>query len=99
MSGLIAPGTEIVERVRQLVEAFQHERSTLRGLVNGLDLVLEEERGTHDPAWLAELRAIWGQLEIALALADDEGRTALTEEEAGVVDQAIKSLVAKLEPY
>ncbi|ARG60078.1 hypothetical protein PJK45_05030 [Mycobacterium kansasii] len=52
-----------------------------------------------DPSWTSSLLRLWGQLEIIYALALDEERFRLTEEEEVYVRGVIAELVAELQGY
>ncbi|VBA45767.1 hypothetical protein LAUMK13_05524 [Mycobacterium innocens] len=52
-----------------------------------------------DPSWTSSLLRLWGQLEIIYALALDEERFRLTEEEEVYARGVIDELIAELQGY
>jgi len=79
--GLIAKALDAYERGVGLARLVADVES-------GIDALFD----VADSEWVEQLRSAWSGLEIVYALALDEGRSALTDEERGDVDETIAAL-------
>ncbi len=73
---------------------YEDGQSGLAQLVRGVGSAIDELENVSDADWVAELRRSWGTLEIIYAVALDEGRSSLSDEERRDVAEAVVALRA-----
>jgi hypothetical protein len=78
--------------IAKALDAYQREDTDLPRLVADVESGIEALFDVADSAWVEQLRSAWSGLEIVYALALDEGRSTLTDEERGDVDETIAEL-------
>ncbi|HEX4345397.1 MAG TPA: hypothetical protein VHZ31_07540 [Solirubrobacteraceae bacterium] len=77
-------------------DAYERGDGGLARLVADVESGVEALFDVADREWVEQLRSAWSGLEIVYALALDEGRSAVTEEERGDVDETIAELCSLL---
>ena len=78
------------------LDSYERGDAGLARLVADVEGAIEALFDVADSAWVEQLRSAWSGLEIVYALALDEGRSTLTGEERGDVDETIAELRALL---
>ncbi|MEA2354456.1 MAG: hypothetical protein QOD61_585 [Solirubrobacteraceae bacterium] len=74
------------------LDAYERGDGGLARLVVDVESGIEALFDVAEREWVEQLRSAWSGLEIVYALALDDGRSALTEEERGDVDETIAEL-------
>ena len=82
----------LIGQIANVLDAYARGDTGLARLVadveNGIDALFD----VADSAWVEQLRSAWSGLEIVYALALDEDRSTLTDEERADVDATIGEL-------
>jgi len=99
MSGSTASERELflVGLMRQSLDAYERGDSGLGRLVADVESVLDALGEISHQDWVEELRSTWSGLEIVYAIALDQGRPSLTDEERGNVNDTITELRSLLD--
>lgn len=81
----------LVERIEMALDAYERGGGLAR-LVRDVESGVEALFDVSDNAWVEQLRSAWSGLEIVYAMALDEGRSTLSDEERGDVTETIAEL-------
>jgi hypothetical protein len=82
----------LIGRIVHALDAHERGDASLARLVADIESGIEALFDVADSAWVEQLRSAWSGLEIVYALALDEGRSALTDEERGDIAETIAEL-------
>jgi hypothetical protein len=89
----------LVELIRASAQSFERSDIDLRRLVSDLESTIDALTDVADADWVEELRSMWWRLELINALAMDESRTNLSDEERGEIGAILDELRAALVAY
>jgi hypothetical protein len=95
-----ANGERVHFLVRLMADAlsdYEARRSNLAQLVRDVESVIDSLAEVADAVWVAELRELWGTLEIIHAVVLDEGRSVLTDDEQRDVAEIASALGSLVE--
>lgn len=81
----------LAERIGQALDAYERDGDLAR-LVRDVESGVEALFDVADNHWVEELRSAWSGLEIVYAMALDEGRTTLDDDERGDIEKTIAEL-------
>jgi hypothetical protein len=82
----------LVGLIAKALDAYEGGEVGLARLVADVERGVEALFDVADHDWVEELRSAWSGLEIVYALALDEGRSTLSDEERGDIDETIAEL-------
>jgi hypothetical protein len=85
-------GQFLIGLIAKALDSYERGETGLARLVADVEGGIEALFDVADSAWVEQLRSTWSGLEIVYALALDEGRSALTDEERSDVDETIAEL-------
>ncbi len=84
----------LVGVIEKALVGYEDGLSNLGRLVRRVESAIDELENVSDAGWVAELRRVWDTLEIIYAVALDEGRSSLSDEERRDVAKAVVALRA-----
>jgi hypothetical protein len=86
----------LIGRIVHALDAYERGDSSLARLVADVEIGIDALFDVADSTWVEQLRSTWGGLEIVYALALDDGRSALTDDERDDIGETIAALRALL---
>ena len=82
----------LIGRMRQALDGFERGAIALGGLAADVESVIDALFDVADNEWVERLRSAWAGLEITHAVALDEARPALSDEDGRVIGAAFAEL-------
>ena len=82
----------LIGLIAKALDEYERGEAGLARLVADVEAGVEALFDVADREWVEELRSAWSGLEIVYAVALDEGRSALTDQERRDVDETISEL-------
>ena len=82
----------LIGLITKALDEYEHGDVRLGRLVADVEAGIDALFDVADSEWVEELRSAWSGLETVYALALDEGRSALTDEERRDIDETIAEL-------
>ena len=88
----------LCNQMRDVLDSYGACQVEVPELVDRLETLLNAVASFADRAWVEEMHAIWGEMEVPYAIGLDEGR-ALTADERRSIDEAAEAFRAMLVEY